>query len=57
MLDEEWESVLEEIVRSLLKGDAFEGVPETLVSFLKFLREGFVRIVSTTGHVDGNTER
>lgn len=42
MLDEEREGVLEEVIRTLLKGNSFECIPETFVSFLELLREGLV---------------
>lgn len=57
MLHVERESALEEIVRSFFEGDSFKGVKPTLVSFLQFLRESFVGLVSSGSHVQQNSSR
>ena len=57
MFDEKRECVFKKIIGTLLKRNSFKGIPETLVSFLEFFGEGFVRIVCSRGHIDGDTER
>lgn len=57
MFNEKREGVFEKIIRTLLKRNSFEGIPEALVSFLEFFREGFVRIVCSRSHIDCDTER
>lgn len=57
MFDEEWESVFEKIIRSLLKRNSFEGIPEALVSLLELFRESLVSIVGSRSHIDSNTKR
>lgn len=57
VLHVEWESALEEIVRSLFEGDSFKGVKPALVSLLQFLREGLISIVSSASHIQQNSSR
>lgn len=57
MLHVEWESALEEIVRSFFEGNSFKGVKPALVSLLQFLREGLISIISSGSHIQQNSSR
>jgi hypothetical protein len=57
VFDEKRECIFEKVIRTLLKWNSFEGIPEALVSFLELFREGLVRIVCSRRHINDNTKR
>ncbi len=56
MLGIQGERVAEQVVRSLLEGDAPESAEEAGVAFLQFGGEGAVGVVGSEGHVAGHCE-
>lgn len=56
VLDVQWQGVAEQVVRSLLEGDAAEGVEVAGVALLEVTREGAVGVVGSEHHVAGHCE-
>jgi len=56
VLDEERQSVAEQVVRSFLEWDSAEGVEETGVSLLEFGRESAICSVGSESHFSSDCE-
>jgi len=56
VLDEEGETVTEEVVGAFLEGNTSQGIKETLITLLELTREGAVAVVGTRSHIYGDSD-